>query len=109
MSITELERLVRVHRIEPEREPYEPKHEQPKQETRWRKVLRQAEKVARAGGRGVSGLRAATAPALATLSDHWMSIAAAGAFDWAAFLWNDKSGLITAGIMLILLELKVSD
>jgi hypothetical protein len=57
----------------------------------------------------VSGLRVATVPALRQAQDHVLSIAAITCFDWAAFLWNDKAGLITTGIAFILFELKVSN
>ena len=105
MALTEVERLIRAPRVEAGNYAYTPLHEVPKKDTRYRKVLRQIKVI---GGKGVSGLRAATAPALETLNDHWMSFAAAGCADWAAFLWNDKSGLITAAVLLIALELKVS-
>lgn len=105
MALTEVERLIRVPRVEAGDRTYTPLHEVPKKDTRYRKVLRRLKQI---GGTGVSGLRAATAPALETLNDHWMSFAAAGCADWAAFLWNPKSGLITAAVLLIALELKVS-
>lgn len=57
----------------------------------------------------VPGLRAATAPALAHLRDHYLTITAFSCFVWAAALWNAKAGLITAGILLVLFELKVGD
>jgi hypothetical protein len=106
--ITELERLVRIPRVEAGNTSYHtPEHARPGnwRNQRWYKWLRRLREI---GGTGVSGLRAATAPALETVSDHWMSFAAAGCADWAAFLWNAKSGLITAAVLLVLLEMKVS-
>lgn len=105
MALTEVERLIRIPRVEAGDNSYSPLHEVPVKDTRFKKVLRRLKQI---GGTGVSGLRAATAPALETLNDHWMSFAAAGCADWAAFLWNEKSGLITAAVLLIALELKVS-
>lgn len=105
MSLTEVERLIRIPRVEAGDSSYVPLHKIPEQDNRYKKWLRRLKKL---GGTGVSGLRAATAPALEVLTDHWMSFAAAGCADWAAFLWNAKSGLITAAVLLIALELKVS-
>jgi hypothetical protein len=65
----------------------------------------------KAGERVVPGLRVATAPVLRAaeeMKDHVFTIAAITCFDWAAFLWNDKAGLITMGVAFILFELKVS-
>lgn len=103
--LTEVERLIRAPRVEAgDRSYHSPGHGKSRN-SRWDKLLRRAKVL---GGTGVSGLRAATAPALDVLTDHWMSFAAAGCADWAAFLWNAKSGLITAAVLLVVLELKVS-
>jgi hypothetical protein len=76
------------------------------------KAARLGKWIKRVGGRAVSGLRVATAPTLQTaqqqLKDHVFTIAAITCFDWSAFLWNEKAGLITTGIAFILYELKVS-
>lgn len=67
-----------------------------------------AKRLWKTGERAVSGLRVATAPALQKAQDHIFTVAAITCFDWAAFLWNDKAGLITAGVAFVLFELKVS-
>jgi len=73
---------------------------------RWGKY---GERLRKTGSRIVSGLRAATAPALVSLQDHWMSISAMGCFVWAASLWCAQAGLVTAGVLLVLFEMKVGD
>jgi hypothetical protein len=111
MAISEIDRLTR-HALPSgddwfkqsyNHTPRVPKHEWLGKTTKW---------LRKTGGGIVSGLRVATVPALqtakATISDHILTIAAITCFDWAAFLWNDKAGLITTGIAFILFELKVS-
>jgi hypothetical protein len=112
MSLSEVDRLSR--RIYPNHDntglrftdfseidyaPPAPKHERLGKAAKW---------LGKAGARAVSGLRVAIAPTLQQAKDHLFTIAAMTCFDWAAFLWNDKAGLITTGVAFILFELKVS-
>jgi hypothetical protein len=106
MALSEIDRLLKPRAGDYMGHPYT---YTPPVHTRRERWAAAAKRLRTAGGAVASGLRVATAPALRTLSDHWMTIAAAGCADWAAFLWNDKSGLITAAILLVLIEIKVSD
>lgn len=60
------------------------------------------------GGVGVPGLRAATAPALAQVTEHFYTIASFACADTAAWTWGDRPGLITAAALLLAFEMKVS-
>jgi hypothetical protein len=73
-------------------------------ETRKQKWKRKS-RIASESIRGFA--KVAVYPRLRHAAEHTYTIAAIVCADWAAWLWNDKAGLITAAILLILFELKV--
>lgn len=105
MPIPELERLARlpIDEFDFVRVPFEDDKPKP---SRWKQAREKAKNL---GGSVVSGLCAAAAPALRQLTDHVYTVAAMVCADWAAWLWNPKSGLITAAILLIAFEIKIGE
>lgn len=76
-----------------------------KKQIRRKKAIRRLKVIAKTS---VSGLRAATIPALDQLKDHCITIAAGCTAIAAACQWNAKAGFITATIVLLAIEMKVS-
>lgn len=72
---------------------------------RWRRYKNRS-KVAL--GFAISKFQAATPSVRQFVSDHWISVSAVVCGDWAAWLWNAKSGLITLAVLLVIFEIKVS-
>jgi hypothetical protein len=110
MALSEVDRLTRPRLIPGAPDSvYEPQHQE---DTRGQRFCKRASKLL---GKAKGHVETATvrilnvtAPALSQVRDHLLTVAAFVSADWAAFLWNEKSGLITAAVLLIAFELKVS-
>jgi hypothetical protein len=107
MALSEVDRLTRPRLLPsgepiPFSQPDQPENKLKKRAARWLK------NIGGVGERLGIGLRDVTAPAFDQLKDHVLTIAAFGCADWAAWLWNPKTGLITASVLLLAFEMKVA-
>jgi hypothetical protein len=99
MALSEVDRLIRLPLREDEGK-HTPRHSI-QREIRRALWLKKAQRLIQVLGKGA-------APALAQLRDHYLTIASFACADWAAFLWNEKTGLTVAAVLLLSFELKVS-